>query len=365
MDPLLIMLNHNDEANFIAAFKNYRGVVSENDVFRASGHSKAQGLLSERRERILEFKKALDTSDVAKAKQLLEQDSELMSYSCMLHDQPMKIWRFALLTSNEIVKELFIDKARVNDVDEDMGQTPLHCAISEELDLTVIEYLLSQGACVDATDDKGWTAAHVAADSGNLEVLKLLRKNGADFSIKDNQGYTPFLRSVASESASDDIEENVLEYLLNEGSDINAVDKNGASAMHLAIRRGTIRVLECLVKKGADKDLADNQGCTPLMDALRSRKEEYAKYLLNQGADITIKNYRGWTALHHAVFHREVEVIRLILEKFPNMKNEVFVCKIADGDPVAGSLLDFYKSIFTQSQSKEMLALLQSEGAAT
>ena len=39
---------------------------------------------------------------------------------------------------------------------------------------------------IDATDNNGETALHVAAGKGHKAVVKLLLKNGADMSLKNN-----------------------------------------------------------------------------------------------------------------------------------------------------------------------------------
>ncbi|KAF2818089.1 ankyrin, partial [Ophiobolus disseminans] len=37
----------------------------------------------------------------------------------------------------------------------------------------------------------GWTPLFLAADSGHLEVVKLLLEKGADFTVPTNDGWTP------------------------------------------------------------------------------------------------------------------------------------------------------------------------------
>ncbi len=51
-------------------------------------------------------------------------------------------------------------------------------------------YLLSQGALINATDQTGQTALHWAAVRGSLPVIETLLRNNADYELKDNRGYT-------------------------------------------------------------------------------------------------------------------------------------------------------------------------------
>ncbi|HEX7528916.1 MAG TPA: ankyrin repeat domain-containing protein, partial [Thermoanaerobaculia bacterium] len=48
--------------------------------------------------------------------------------------------------------------------------------------------LLEKGADPNATQQSGWTALHNAASQGNLEVVRLLRSNGADLSARTDDG---------------------------------------------------------------------------------------------------------------------------------------------------------------------------------
>jgi len=50
---------------------------------------------------------------------------------------------------------------------------------------------LNHGANIHATDNDGSTPLHFAAEYGNLEVVKLLLKRGADKNLKDKYGNTP------------------------------------------------------------------------------------------------------------------------------------------------------------------------------
>ena len=71
------------------------------------------------------------------------------------------------------------------------GKTPLHLA-ARNGHVAACAFLVQEMRCdVDARDDDGQTAAHVAASSGRLETLRLLRANDADLDARDRDGRTP------------------------------------------------------------------------------------------------------------------------------------------------------------------------------
>lgn len=55
----------------------------------------------------------------------------------------------------------------------------------------MVEYLLQNGANVQARDDGGLIPLHNACSFGHAEVVNLLLQHGADPNARDNWNYTP------------------------------------------------------------------------------------------------------------------------------------------------------------------------------
>ena len=112
--------------------------------------------------------------------------------------------------------------------------------------------------------------------------------------------------------------------LLAAGADINAVDNEGNTPIHLV---ATAKCLALLVEDGhANIDLANKQGKTPLMTILRSYAEsDRAWKLLEYGPDCNLLDQAGNTALHLAVncSEEDTSLIRLLIEAGadPNARN--------------------------------------------
>ena len=99
------------------------------------------------------------------------------------------------------------------------------------------EYLLKQGADPTICDNTGHSALTIAANTGNVELLKALltHKNSKDYiNHKDEQGLT--MIAVASELGD---EEMVL-YLLEQGADPTICDNTGHSALTRANNNQTL-----------------------------------------------------------------------------------------------------------------------------
>ncbi|XP_009623582.1 ankyrin repeat domain-containing protein EMB506, chloroplastic isoform X2 [Nicotiana tomentosiformis] len=88
-----------------------------------------------------------------------------------------------------------------------------------------------------------------------------------------------------------------MDRLLEEGLDIDVVDKDGVTPLHYAVQVGAMQTVKLLIKYKVDVNVADNAGWTPLHVAMQSRNRDIAKILLVNGADKYRKNKDGNTPL--------------------------------------------------------------------
>jgi ankyrin repeat protein len=83
----------------------------------------------------------------------------------------------------------------------------------------------------------GTTPLHVALERA-YEVVPVLLRAGANAQTKDRNGWTPFLHAALR------CDIPTVKRLIEAGSDINAVDKEGRSAYSLASKWGSKEVAE-------------------------------------------------------------------------------------------------------------------------
>jgi uncharacterized protein len=107
---------------------------------------------------------------------------------------------------------------------------------------------------------------------------------------------------------------------------LHARDGEGNTALINSVRAGHCSVL-FLAKSGSDLDAVDAGGETALMAAARNGFKAIAAMLLDRGADMECADEQGRTAMHHAVSHRnnqdrrhpmsykKRELIALLLER--------------------------------------------------
>jgi ankyrin repeat protein len=84
-------------------------------------------------------------------------------------------------------------------------------------------------------------------------------------------------------------------------SDINGIDKDGNTVLHLAAERDDADLITYFMIKGADSELKNYNSDTALHVAVANDKREAAKALISMGANIFSRNADGKTALDLAI----------------------------------------------------------------
>lgn len=194
--------------------------------------------------------------------------------------------------------------------DDRIGYTPLHAITwlrkptrgdgppppvgsGTATSLELVRALVSHGANVDAEHAKRRTNRDalnrtdatpllLAAEAGDLPLVQLLVELGADACRTNIDRCTPLLAAAGVGVLSDGDESagteddaiQTVEYLLQHKADINAVDKNGNSAMHGAAYKSWPKLVQVLADNGAEPkvwDRKNNRGWTPLLIAQGNR----------------------------------------------------------------------------------------------
>lgn len=119
---------------------------------------------------------------------------------------------------------------------------------------------------------------HYAAGAGCVPVVAALLAAGADPNMEDGGGHSP-LYCVANECGSE-AGPQVVRMLVAAGADVRAREGvTGATALHMAARRGHVEIARTLLALGADARARDRKGVTPLDRAVNCRKENVAALL--------------------------------------------------------------------------------------
>ena len=76
-----------------------------------------------------------------------------------------------------------------------------------------------------------------------------------------------------------------MKFLISQGADVNAKDKNGDTPLHKTSIWSRLEAMEILISEGADVNEKNSRGITPLDMSYKHKKLENVKLLISEGAN--------------------------------------------------------------------------------
>ncbi len=201
-------------------------------------------------------------------------------------------------------------------------------------DTEAVDLFLTAGMDADAFNIEGYTALMMAAEQGNAETTNLLLERGANPDAQGLEGITALMQAAFHNRAE------VVEILLEAKADTRPTDDKGwsaitkaanqgharvvglltphsadqqARALAIAARVGHLEVVEALLDNGTEVDATDRDEKTALIHAATAGNEDIARYLLQKGADPLKADREGHTAAAYAR-HRFHPQLALLLQ---------------------------------------------------
>ncbi|XP_034122160.1 transient receptor potential cation channel subfamily A member 1 isoform X3 [Drosophila guanche] len=233
------------------------------------------------------------------------------------------------------------------------GNVPLHSAVHGG-DIKAVELCLKSGAKISTQQHDLSTPVHLACAQGAIDIVKLMfemqpMEKRICLSCTDVQKMTPL------HCASMFDHPDIVSFLVSEGADINALDKEHRSPLLLAASRSGWKTVHLLIRLGAGisvKDAAarnvlhfvimnggrltdfaeqvancqtnnqlqlllnekDSMGCSPLHYASRDGHIRSLENLIRLGACINLKNNNNESPLHFAARYGRYNTVRQLLD---------------------------------------------------
>ena len=241
----------------------------------------------------------------------------------------------------------------MNDTDSDGSNGFLYACKGGNVEF--LNLLIEQGMSSQFQNSKGQTAAHFAAmgtrgNNPQVEVFEFLKEQGVDLDFADEKGTTALM--ILCQKRNDN--GPILQYMIQESSDLHLQDSDGKTAMHHALERGSVDCIETLMNSGWSMEGAKfktgslinslSEGYSPrnhdvfdekltllrsagisakqLLDdgetwfhvGARSQSLEMLKFAAVLGLDVNHQDEEGCTALHEACMTaQDIELLKWLV----------------------------------------------------
>jgi len=244
------------------------------------------------------------------------------------------VWTLLARGDGDRARPYFLGKVDVNATDN-KGRTPLHYA-AENQDSVLAAFFIALGAQIDAIDQEQRTPLGISAEKRDAATAKLLAKEGADIhfpmkngsspartAVEENNGFLLALINPVSIVSTDWQGMNLLHIaadagnaaatstILKAGSNLSEKTKKDESALDIALRRVDSRnhaeVAECLILAGANSDDSLYKYFAPAV----------------KSANYNIRSTDGMAPLHYIAREGYLGYLSFMLEKNAdvNIKN--------------------------------------------
>lgn len=183
---------------------------------------------------------------------------------------------------------------------------------SEKMATLTID-LINKGVDVKVKTINGADLSYVAIQAGDLELLKLLHSKGAKVDGRD--GFN---------QRSDNLDMEILQYVLENGGDPNAKDNWSKTYLCSALEKNDVELAAFLVKYKADVNMpACFMGETLLHEAIEKGNLVWVQFLVESKADLYVKDTWSKNAMELAIEEGNQDIINYLRSKGAMTKDEL------------------------------------------
>ena len=265
-DCVRLLLNHGSPTKFMAWDALWQAEQSNNALIKK--------LVKEKRKQGEILIELISSNHLKEAAEMVELDSSLVNACDNSHDNDKSPLMLAAEKGGAELVELLIRKgANVFSTYGASSRNALTLAVYEE-HKGVMRILKEHGAESDDVSN-----LHQAANKGNLQKVKMYLNKGVDVNAKDCCDQHVLANAFWSGN------KELVEYLVNQGADINRANGHGKWAwVSQNIREGDIQTVRTVLDLGYNVNHQDTWGNTLLKYAKQYKQKEIEDLLLEYGA---------------------------------------------------------------------------------
>ncbi|KAJ3402742.1 hypothetical protein HDU80_004800 [Chytriomyces hyalinus] len=222
------------------------------------------------------------------------------------------------MTAEKIKCATYLESRKLNSL-----QAAVHSGDLRKLRALVAE----KGRDVNKLDTyHGFTALHLAVDENKYDAAVILMDSSValahknplkviDLNAVNREGRTALVIAVIRGFS------DIVHLLVKRSASLHAQDVLGCTALHYAVCLGDVTAFKLLTDAGAKTDVVDKSGIPLFFHAIKNKRTPIAENLLGNISTADINQAYGAdksTALHFAVQHSMISIVHALIEKGAN-----------------------------------------------
>lgn len=223
---------------------------------------------------------------------------------------------------DDIIAYFIAKGVDVNHKDQE-GNTAFLLAASTN-NISTVKLLATKVADFNTSNKNGETALTFAVRTAPVAVISFLLDKGAKISQVDHKGFNlayhlvDNYRPFPGNANMGDISEKI-DLLKSKGLDFAKAQADGSTLYHLAVTKGNLNLLKLIGTLGINLNAVNKEGMTALHKAaLIARNDEILQFLVAQKADKSIKTEFGETAYDLAKENEFLSKAKVAIEFLKN-----------------------------------------------
>ena len=292
-------------SNSINLSTNLKNSIANNDSVKTISDATMRVIILEKKQTKVNH----HLNFYVKIKALIDLDKlgHFLKTGIILEDKPTK-------TTNAISNTIYT-------MDPDIGNVTMNQLLWNGInnqDIDTIKVAINGGANVNI-----WSSSyHIAtplttvAEQNNLDILNYLVSIGADINVKDRFGNTPIMKIMSGNRPL-----YIIQSMVGYGADVRAINDNGQNLLMILTDSigGSIenrrKIIQYLIDQGVDINHPDRNGVTPLISEVQHNADLMTIIMLiKAGANIMQTDSNGKTAFDYAVIRDKKDLINLFLQ---------------------------------------------------
>jgi len=268
----------------------------------------------------------------------------------------------------QVSRQTIIDTIRNNNelinIKNNEGDNPLFIAIKNHYHVNILSYFIYLGSRVNEVDNNGLNPLMIAVENGNFKAFSYLTQFYSNFNYKNNNGDTiltiaakkndlkmvflllnlclikeydeitekkresfihtfqskileelKFANDGTNDTNFDDFDFFNINSINNKNLNINEQDKEGETALSIAIKNKNKPMIYNLLVCGADPSITNNKKENAVIKAAQTNDEDIMELILNIHDDVNSIDENHDTAIIIAVRNSNLNIVNKLLEK--------------------------------------------------